>query len=121
MRRTIDLRGISPDSPERAFGCSRPPDLPPLRGGEGGREDRGTGRLSREGQRRRSALTDPAVLLGQLLADPSRTTKLSREEATALAWEQYFYCENIIVQRQNTIAKLASTLLDSSIWHFWWD
>jgi len=45
----------------------------------------------------------------------------TREEATALAWEQYFYCENTVVQRQNTIAKLAATLLDAHIWYFRWD
>jgi hypothetical protein len=44
-----------------------------------------------------------------------------REAATALAWEQYWYCADIVEQGVGTIADLAATLLNSPYWFFWWD
>ena len=38
-----------------------------------------------------------------------------------LAWEQYLYCQDIVVQGCETIANLAATLLNSPFWYFWWD
>jgi hypothetical protein len=43
------------------------------------------------------------------------------EQATSLAWEQYLYCEDIVIQGCQTISNLAATLLDSPYWYFWWD
>jgi hypothetical protein len=52
-----------------------------------------------------------------------RVTKppLDRDTAFALAQKQYIYCEDIVSQGTGTLMKLASALLDSNIWYFWWD
>jgi hypothetical protein len=44
-----------------------------------------------------------------------------RKTATALAWEQYWYCTDIVYQGCESVANLAATLLDSRYWYFWWD
>ncbi len=44
-----------------------------------------------------------------------------RESATALAWEQYWYCGDIVDQGCGKILNLAATLLNSRNWYFWWD
>ncbi|HEX7378483.1 MAG TPA: DUF4253 domain-containing protein [Pirellulales bacterium] len=44
-----------------------------------------------------------------------------RESASVLAWQQYWYCEDIVVQGVGTISRLAGTLLNSHYWYFWWD
>ena len=41
--------------------------------------------------------------------------------ATILAWEQYWYCSDIVEQGVNSISNLAATLLNSTYWYFWWD
>lgn len=51
------------------------------------------------------------------LADPPRT----REQATDLATQHYLYCREIVVQGAESISALASYLLDSTVWIFWWD
>jgi len=48
---------------------------------------------------------------------PPRT----KDAAAALAWEQYGFCSDIIWQGAQKINVLASTLLNSKIWYFWWD
>jgi hypothetical protein len=45
----------------------------------------------------------------------------SREEAIALAMEQYRYCGDIVDQGTETIDQLAASLLGSPVWYFWWD
>jgi hypothetical protein len=45
----------------------------------------------------------------------------SREEAIALAREQFIYCADIVYQGCGDIMNLAATLKDSKIWYFWWD
>ncbi|BFM11536.1 hypothetical protein R50072_16890 [Simiduia litorea] len=42
-------------------------------------------------------------------------------EAMALAWQQYCYCSDIVDQGVETVANLAATLLNHSVWFFWWD
>ncbi len=44
-----------------------------------------------------------------------------QESAIALAWEQYWYCADIVDQGCESIANLAATLLNSNYWYFWWD
>ena len=44
-----------------------------------------------------------------------------RDSAIALAWEQYWYCEDIVSQGAGSVANLAATLLNSPYWYFWWD
>jgi hypothetical protein len=38
-----------------------------------------------------------------------------------LAWEQYWYCQDIVEQGCGSISDLAATLLGSKYWYFWWD
>jgi len=45
----------------------------------------------------------------------------SRDEALALAREQYVYCNDIIDQGVETYSALAATLMASDWWYFWWD
>jgi len=45
----------------------------------------------------------------------------SREEALALAGEQYAYCADIVDQGVDTISALAASLMNSRWWFFWWD
>lgn len=46
---------------------------------------------------------------------------LDRETAIELAWEQYWYCADIVEQGCESINNLAATLLNSPYWFFWWD
>lgn len=45
----------------------------------------------------------------------------TREQALTLAWEQYGYCADIVDQGTETISNLAASLLNSTVWFFWWD
>lgn len=45
----------------------------------------------------------------------------SRDEALTLAWQQYWYCEDIVTQGTETVSALAAGLVDSEYWYFWWD
>jgi len=45
----------------------------------------------------------------------------TREDALALAWEQFYYCEDAVIQGTDTVSALAAELLDSDKWFFWWD
>lgn len=45
----------------------------------------------------------------------------TRDQALALAREQYGYCNDIVTQGTETISNLAASLLDSKVWFFWWD
>lgn len=45
----------------------------------------------------------------------------NKEDALKLAHEQYLYCSDIVEQGVETIEKLASTLINSDKWYFWWD
>jgi hypothetical protein len=51
------------------------------------------------------------------VTNPPRT----KEEALALAHEQFIYCTDIVTQGVETIDALAATLLNSNYWYFWWD
>lgn|GEM_PF-444190 len=45
----------------------------------------------------------------------------TREEALALATEQYAYCSDIVDQGVQSIERLAAMLMKSEVWFFWWD
>lgn len=45
----------------------------------------------------------------------------TRDEALALAREQYVYCSDIIDQGAGTYSALAAALTASDWWYFWWD
>jgi hypothetical protein len=44
-----------------------------------------------------------------------------RENALALAFEQFAYCPDTVYQDMDTIDRLAATLLNGTAWWFWWD
>lgn len=46
---------------------------------------------------------------------------LDRETALELAWQQYWYCSDIVHQGCETINNLAAALLNAPYWFFWWD
>jgi len=43
------------------------------------------------------------------------------EQALELAWQQYFYCADIVDQGVGSVATLAQALRRSTRWYFWWD
>ena len=45
----------------------------------------------------------------------------TRSAAYQLAWEQYIYCSDIVIQGTQTLSNLAASLLNAPIWFFWWD
>lgn len=45
----------------------------------------------------------------------------TRDEALALAREQYVYCPDDIEQGVQTYSALAAALMESDWWYFWWD
>lgn len=45
----------------------------------------------------------------------------TREQALELAWEQYWYCYDIVDQGIGSVTKLAASLMGSKYWYFWWD
>lgn len=45
----------------------------------------------------------------------------SQEDAMQLAWEQFSFADDIVLQGTNTIGTLAGILYDSHVWSFWWD
>ena len=48
---------------------------------------------------------------------PPRT----RDEALALADEQFIYCADIVSQGTETLESLAASLKGGDVWYFWWD
>ena len=50
-----------------------------------------------------------------------RNPPTSKKQALQLAEQQFIYCPDIVYQGTQTIAALASTLLNGKIWFFWWD
>lgn len=45
----------------------------------------------------------------------------TREEALALARQQFVYCADIVDQGVGSLEALAATLLGGTVWYFWWD
>jgi hypothetical protein len=45
----------------------------------------------------------------------------NRDAAMKLAYEQYWYCTDIVEQGCGSVVNLAATLLNSPYWYFWWD
>lgn len=46
---------------------------------------------------------------------------LNRDDALSLAKEQYLYCNDIVDQCTQTLSVLVATLVEGSVWYFWWD
>lgn len=51
----------------------------------------------------------------------ARKKPQSRDEAIALAREQYAYCSDLVDQGVGTISQLAKDLMANDWWFFWWD
>jgi hypothetical protein len=49
------------------------------------------------------------------------TKPATREEALALAHDQYIYCADIVEQGAQTYSALAAYLMANDWWYFWWD
>jgi len=49
------------------------------------------------------------------------TKPATREEALALARDQYIYCADIVDQGAQTYSALAAYLMANDWWYFWWD
>lgn len=45
----------------------------------------------------------------------------TQDEAMQLAWQQYWYCADVVDQGVETVANLAGCLLNGKTWYFWWD
>jgi hypothetical protein len=45
----------------------------------------------------------------------------SRAASMKLAYEQFYYCSDIVAQGTQTITALAAGLMDGQYWYFWWD
>ena len=45
----------------------------------------------------------------------------TREDAMALAHEQFLVCNDIVSQGTESVALLAASLLKADAWYFWWD
>jgi hypothetical protein len=52
-----------------------------------------------------------------LVSRPPQT----RSDALLLARDQYFYCDDIVLQGTRTLDALAAGLLKGEAWYFWWD
>lgn len=51
------------------------------------------------------------------VSNPPRT----KQDALVLAQQQYIYCPDLVKQHLGSIEALAATLLNASVWYFWWD
>jgi hypothetical protein len=58
---------------------------------------------------------------GDIIECLVRNPPSDRDAAIELAWEQYWYCQDIVDQGCRSILNLAATLLNSPYWYFWWD
>lgn len=62
----------------------------------------------------------PAVITRDVL-EYDLPVPVKREEAMALALEQYAFCPDIVDQGCQSVGYLADTLAMSTKWYFWWD
>ncbi|MCB0713763.1 MAG: DUF4253 domain-containing protein [Ignavibacteriae bacterium] len=46
---------------------------------------------------------------------------MDQEKSLELAWQQYWYCRDIVEQGCKTVALLAASCLKEAFWYFWWD
>jgi len=62
-----------------------------------------------------ACLADDVIEL--TVARPAST----RDEALALAKQQFIYCPDIVHQGIGSVEALAASLIGSTVWYFWWD
>jgi hypothetical protein len=63
----------------------------------------------------------PAVVRGDTWEMYVEKPVASEDAAVELAWEQFSFCLDVVFQGAESINALASTLLNSHFWYFWWD
>ncbi len=63
----------------------------------------------------------PAVITSDVLQMYIPEPIKDKTVALKIAEEQYGFCSDIVEQGTDTIKSLASTLINSHIWYFWWD
>lgn len=63
----------------------------------------------------------PVVISHDTLEFICRSRPHKKEAALALAKEQYALCPDIVDQGIETVGALADTLMQSTVWFFWWD
>jgi hypothetical protein len=63
----------------------------------------------------------PVAMAGDVLNLVASSRPSSRDEAMALAREQYAYCTDIVDQGVENLSNLAATLSTQDWWYFWWD
>jgi hypothetical protein len=64
---------------------------------------------------------EPVAISGDVINMRVRRRPATREEALALAREQYLYCEDLIEQGVGALVPLAAELMHEDWWFFWWD
>lgn len=62
-----------------------------------------------------------AAIAGDVIEMEVEHPPKTKEAALKLAEQQFIYCPDIVYQGTETIAALASTLLNGTVWFFWWD
>ena len=62
-----------------------------------------------------------AAIAGDVIEMEVENPPKTKEEALKLAEQQFIYCPDIVYQGTETISALASTLLNGTVWFFWWD
>lgn len=63
----------------------------------------------------------PAVVHGDIWELYVEHPVKSETDAKSLALEQFGFCPDIVLQGCETVNRLAGSLIDSSVWFFWWD
>lgn len=63
----------------------------------------------------------PAAMTNDVVEMHVARPPQTEADATALAREQYVFCEDIVTQGVQSVRRLAITLWRSPLWYFWWD
>ena len=63
----------------------------------------------------------PVAIAGDVVEYRVARPITKREQALAVAEEQYAYCPDIVLQGTQTLEGLASGLIGARYWFFWWD
>jgi len=63
----------------------------------------------------------PVLISGDVIELRVTRRPETREEALALAREQFLYSEDIVYQGVGSISELAASMMVSDWWYFWWD
>jgi len=62
-----------------------------------------------------------ACIAGDIIEMTVARPASTRDEALALARQQFIYCSDIVHQGVGSVEALAATLLRATVWYFWWD